>query len=616
MFLKQKIRKAFKNATPNLLDRVMQEHPRQDVSIQSSNRPLPVKATRATTAQWVAAAAAIVVIIGAIGSGLSFVLNSNLPSGSPGGIATTPPTEAPWVDITKDERYENLIAAAKNSINPSDRDNIEPTEEYFSTTWQGNPAWVVSVTYKGYWYQLTFTEEALQKLEVIPTDSLKEDTYITSAAAIRIAYLQVDDILQGTNYAWFCGGLVLDQNESGTVCYYVTLYRKDPAYDFSGYEYKTFCIHAYTGEVLGVEEFHSAQYTDMTSRFQIENQLWSLILENLDDLPGYERTELTTSTFRIKNSDLFYKFILTYDGHEYTFETDRTGKVLSIDIGSTANCPPGNAIAKGVALKIVSLARGEDFADGQTVTVRQKSGHYYIVVSNAEQAFYMVNAFSGDIVEDYDLALLDIRDIALGYHGLALEDCLTLSMELENEGTQAQCVRVSAIVGSGLYAAAVDTSSGKILDSYVLMVEMPSWMNLGSIQPWRQARDNGLEYFGVELDHMTRLQISLNMTTRLYTVSFATDGEEYACYVSKNNCQVIPADAIPVEDALAIMIPNLPEEVQMAHGNHATLFGFSVDQSGEQPIYELTVLYKEIDYCAKVNAITGQLLEYYTKEAE
>lgn len=405
MFLKQKIRKAFKSVTPNLSDQMLQEHPQQDIPIQSTNCTPFKKSGIPPAPQWIAAVAAIALIIGLAGDGIGSFLGDNMSSGSyptnPSADPTTTPTEAPWVALTKDERYDNLVVAAENCINPSDRKNVVPTGEYFSTTWQGAPAWVISATYKGYWYQLTITDEGLKKLEVILTDSIKDDIYITDTAATQIAYTQVDNSLGATNFAWFRCGLALDQDDSGTDCYYVTLERKDPAYNFSGLEYKTFRINAYTGIILGVEEFHTAEHGDWISDIKIQNQLWPLVLENPNDLPGYKCLELTSGNIRIHNGDLFYQTTITYDGHEYTFETDRAGKILSIDISSTDDCRPGDVIAKGVALEIVCLARGEAFADGQKVTTHLEDGCYHITICDGSNITYMVNASTGELVEYY-----------------------------------------------------------------------------------------------------------------------------------------------------------------------------------------------------------------------
>lgn len=616
MNMKKKIRRAFQNATPNVLDRVLPEHSVEEKNIpfNSGHKAAPPidkkTAKRDRFQEFVATAAALALLIGACGSGIWYLVR-NRGIGNTGGL-DSPATEAPRVAIEKDELYDQWITAAKCCVEPEDMDNITALDEYFSTTWDGEDAYVVSVTYKGYLYELTYSSSGLENMTIPQTDSIKEDEYITESAAVNIAYTQVEDSLPGTNFAWFTNGRLLDQYMDGSVCYYITLQRH-PLNDFSNYEYKTFCIDAYTGQVLDVESFYTVDHENIESDVTLMNDLWRLVLTDYNSLTGYQRLNNTDTSCYVRNGSLIYCFQLSYGGYSYLFSVDATGGIISIEIADT-NRSLKNHIALGVAQQIAYLAHEDQIDDGMYSTTTLQNDIYTINyrLSKTEVAFTCyVDAFTGSILDGPGPSLLDLRDIALAYHSIELENCLSLVMEYEDEGTENERVRVCAIFGTGVYVAAVRTSDGEIVDHYVLMTSEPEYVGKDGIVTWQDARNAALEENGICLEDLWGLDIGFDSDRCEYDFLFVCSDGEYTCTVDAASGQTAGNSFIGEEAAWAVMLEQMPPQVKDAYLAGALECHSNLYTDTAAPYYELWLTGEET-YVAMVHAKTGKLIDLFT----
>lgn len=616
MFFKKKIRRAFKNATPNVLGQVMQELPRNkrdrrataDAHAMQTVEKARTKKDRFQ--EFVATAAALALLIGACGTAVWYALGNT--NGTHGSSLATEPTEAPRVAIEKDDIYARWIEAAKTCVEPEDLDNVTPTDDYFRTTWNGEDAYVVRVTYKGYLYELTFSDSGLVKLTVPQTDSIKEDEYITESAAINIAYTQVEDSLPGTNFAWFLDSLPLELDETLTARYYVTLLRH-PLGDYSNYEYKTFTICAYTGQIVDVQEFSTADHDDIVDALSIQKTLWNLISDNNSIIPMYQWLDHTSSSSFIIEGKLFYHITFTYEGFEYLFETNHTGKILSITVSVTEDHKPNQVISRNMALELLCLDMGIEIDPGQSVQILYESDGYHITFENHPVYAgntYIVNATTGQIVEYSSIPLTDIRDIALTHFALPLES----SWEFHVEPTNEDMVAVTLFYG-GVYTAVIRASDGEVVDDYILTTELPIYMESEVPVSWQTARDIALENCDLSLEELTSLLIHFDGEQNLYNFYFGVYPDEYACCVDAITGQipdpVVEYQFISKEEAWAVMLTQVSRETQEAFLADILKSDATFYADGDKAYYELWIMDKSA-YVARVDAVTGELIDFYT----
>lgn len=529
MNMKRKIRKAFKSATPNILDRLSPAVPKVIPMETPAPAPEEAPSRRWKLREFVAVAAALALIIGSLGSGIQYIRQSiqfgntgDTPTLGDHGAPVPDPTESTRVPVAQDEIYKHWSESLKLSIEPSDKKNIIPTGEFYQTFWGDQAAYVIPLTYKGYLYEMVFSmDEGLLHINIPQTNSIKEDEYITEIAARSIAYTQVDDSLEGTNYAWYPNTIVMDQNAEDLRCYYVTLQRH-PINDYSNYEYKTFCVNACTGEILDVEEFKTSDHSDIVTIRSVEISAWSLVLEDPDSLNGSEKDKYTVQYSRIKNGDLYYYTEINYGGFVYLFENAHNGKLLSLNVSISDGRIPGQHIAKNVALEIVCLANGIEMADGQSAQILLDGGFYRITISGDT---YAVNSVTGEVLDVDHLDLVDLRDIALAYQGISLNDCTTFfsSPFLSDDGHE--CIEFSFLIEKDRYDISVRTSDGTVVDAKVKEDHLLSFWYEGNILSFTSARDAALKGLGLSLDSITSLRYNVDREQNLCTFTFESTGQ-------------------------------------------------------------------------------------------
>lgn len=284
MSMKKKLRRAFRSATPNVLDKVTRQSPMQpqpktgEPAViefeQKSKLPYWLRETAAT-------AAAFALLVGLVGGGIRLA-RDYLGSGSTGGTVSTEPsvtypnvfptveTLPIWLIDPTDEMVsiciENALSLACTEIktytvtNGTDDSTLITTTNSNGDTFEvtvdtavSNDTISVTVTSE-YKYVFNFglwqNSCVLSTIEVIPTNNIKTG-YITDSVAAQIATLYC----RGTTDAELFTVsrlelLVPGDNADGHPVYEVDVTCPLPTF-FHGY---FFVIDAFTGEILSIAE--------------------------------------------------------------------------------------------------------------------------------------------------------------------------------------------------------------------------------------------------------------------------------------------------------------------------------------------------------------------------
>lgn len=249
MSMKKKIRRAFDAATPNVLDRVLQECPQQDQPIQKSARktvPHWVKETAAT-------AAALALLIGICGGTIRFGLDgfragSTEPTESTPGTtgATETPTESTdptGYDVSDSEvDFDALPDHCKTLIDPQwDETSEMNTAAAYVTELNEVIVYHIEIQHSGYWYYFDFDAYTAELVDIglIPCDCIKEG-YISQNVVREI--LNLAHSIQIGDDAEF----VLTDDYTGT---YYAVFPFGTSLSSSA-----FYVNAYSGEILDLTD--------------------------------------------------------------------------------------------------------------------------------------------------------------------------------------------------------------------------------------------------------------------------------------------------------------------------------------------------------------------------
>ena len=448
MNMKRKIRRAFKNATPQVLHRISPAPAKVIAMPEAREKAERAPKEKMKLRELVATAAVVALIIGSLASGIQFI-GQHIQSGSAGGTSPTEPTDP--------------------ILQPSD-----------------------------------FV-----------------DGYIKEAAALRIAFSQIEDNLHmiGTNFAWHLEGILLSDYNGTIPCYWVT-YVRHPEGDFANYEYQTAYIDATNGQVLDVQNYATidqgmANYGDKD--FQ---GIWNLILEDDNALTSAAKLSLSDSFSVVRSGELYHVDKMSYQGFDYTFVTAPGGKFEFIDVAVRENREDGQYISKDVALEIVCLERNIDLADGTSAYVTQEGEQYQVMIYGEVIIAYLVDATTGEMayltITDEN-PLVQLRDIALAFHGISLEQCISIINSPMSEGT------FIFYTDTDRYEATVDITSREVTSHKTYhydngMLESRGW-DYEAYIPYLDALNRAVAFLGYTLDDV--IELAFNIDTEMDTVSFS-----------------------------------------------------------------------------------------------
>lgn len=591
MNMKRKIRRAFKNATPQVLHRISSAPTKVIAMPDFTEKPEQKVKKKMKLQELVAVAAAMVLIIGSLASGIQFI-GQHIQSGGIGVIPTEP-------DLIVDELSQTLTQLAKQCIAPEDVDNVTFITAKSSTN---NPVYRITVKYEGYLYELSFNKQC-ELLALEATATLDKASRITESAAIHLAYLlhQTKGGEMGPNTVQSVGDLYavtfLDSNGQNHT-YYVTA-----------------TTGKYVQDVLIGELEHSEG---------LVNTIWGKILARDGGMivpEAYRQQNTSIVDLGIVTDRSMYRIEIRHKGYLYRYEVDRLGNYHSIYLVENDE-PKEGYIAPDVVMDIISLNYDIELADGISANILLEDGQYRVTIYGSSKASYLVDATTGEVLANMDVT--QHLDAALTYYGLSVKDCWHITMELVDEGLPSAFVRFNLHCGTGVYVASVQLSSGAIVDNYILMTELPEFIANPPAVDWQTARDIALQNCNLSLSQLTGLRIYYHPDLQVYEFYFGIFPEEHACCVDAITGQMTTLQ--PVTDdgyigesaAMDVLVLQLPEDVRTAFLAAADIStSCSLVETDElSPYYHLCVCHKNICYEAKVDALTGQLLDYQVTEPE
>lgn len=259
MRMKDKIRRSFDHAAPDVLGKVLQQLPAQKTA--PTARPIPIQPKTSRFREFVAAAAALALLVSMVGGTVWYVGNAGPQAGNTDPTSDTLSTEPSYPTCTDPiepmpEVYvEDLDYLAEDILYPwylRDFDYVEPEVKTLVGTVCTDDVYILQKVMGSYYYEFHFDSFSgeLLAIEVLNFTGTTQK-YLSEYVARAIALLNADLLQGGQTYADHCQ--LIKTGTSGYYCITVS----------STHELSTaiYYVHAQTGELLDLGDEVEPDYT-------------------------------------------------------------------------------------------------------------------------------------------------------------------------------------------------------------------------------------------------------------------------------------------------------------------------------------------------------------------
>lgn len=526
MNMDEKIRRAFRSATPNILGTL------------ESQTPQPYKKKRRKLSprvqEFIATAASVTLLIGAVGVGIFYFRNHYSLNNGLGGDNTLP--SGTWftepTPSVPDVSPEALITRTDDIIYPlymRDKIYTPPDIPVELIVEDGVEKYRILREDGGYCYEFKFDAHSAQLLsiEVLECDCIKTG-YISMYLAANAAFLE--EIPKYTKVQF-------------TAEEYSVTPNWDQSYFIIGLNcdgWHTMIVDSTTGELLR----HDRALTDGADLDSVRDIAYAytgvtdLSQVRLLDI-GYN-TELPTFSYRV-----------TVEYGTKRFEMDiesQTGSISNINVANIGQRPEDDpeagyislARAKEIACDHGNIAQDTVLSFSYTFTEGEPSvyhlsfryyysGHHLYECSVDAKTGQVVDFRYPDMANPDKITLLDARNIALDYVNLDVRDIRELSVSIcsENETfdfevPDNELYSISIEYETYYYDITIDSMTGNILNCK----ELPGRKNYDESMPgvigWASARDIALKKANVTIERMYYFSYRY-LSSNVYEVMFNCD---------------------------------------------------------------------------------------------
>ena len=529
MNMKRKIRRAFKNATPQVLHRISPAPTKVIAMPEAREKTERAPKEKMKLREFVAVAAAMVLIIGSLASGIQFI-GQYIQSGGMGVVPTEPP-------YAEDELTKPLITLAKQCIAPEDVDNVTFVSSEYSTK---NPVYRITVKYEGYLYKLSFDKYG-ELLAIQVTATLDKANRITPSAAILLAYL---DNMSKIGTKEPVSVEFIDGVYAITFLYPVSV-------DVGEY---TFYVTG-DGEVLD-----ETMIGELVDSEELVNAIWTKVLSGDMDVTvsnAYRQQNTSIVDLGIVNGQSKYRIEIRHNGYHYRYEVNRWGELNAIYLAENDEVKKGY-IAPEVALDIVCLKYQLDVDPMQSVNIFLEDGMYNIVVYGTVTVTYRLDATTGDqiVIDLLNSPLKKMRDMALEYHGISLEECLIIYRNSSEEGGTL-LMEFQIYTYYSYYSTIFDCSTYEIVGSEARHYEDNNLVafqwNLEEYVPFMDALSAALDSVGRSLDELVGLDWEVDKEQHIATFDLTFTDKEYSRQINLLTGKVSVNTDLETQESLAIL---------------------------------------------------------------
>lgn len=539
MRINERLRRAFTDSRPNVLNRVL-----EDCAPRKVTRPKHKKLSDRTM-QLIATAASIAILISAATGGFLyyrdyFAGQSSLNGDHTDATLSTSPTGStdplPTEPMTPEELILWIEEDARQIICPGSTAETLPVEVVLDLPYPeqdqlATNCYVASATFAGYRYALYYTPEGVLE-HIYASGSESEQGYVSSSAVQAIALLDAKsrfDMDAGTLEVTACEIMQVDK----PVYLLNIVYRSNTDLSASTIGYY---IDPYTGQITD---------TFISNRELSRNEARDLAIDFVG-ANSFGVIKYFEITMYSQDDLLYYHIILEYGTFRYELDMDLYSGIITdavaTEIGLRAEDNPeagyiGLASAQQIALAYCDI--DPDHVLGfsyEFIDEHYRLSYYYY---NLGDRLYecSVDATSGNVVDfrfpvygaSNMVTVLEARNIALDYVNIDASCVRSLSVGIWSEGQtfdfevpdhELYCVGIEyATVG---YTITIDSQSGEILNCKEYTCKYNYDESMSGVIGWSAARDIALEEVGITMDRMYYFHYQY-LSGNVYEVMLQTD---------------------------------------------------------------------------------------------
>lgn len=655
MSIKKKIRRAFDAATPDVLDRVLQECPQQEQA------PAPV---RKSVPHWfkeaAATAAAFAFLIAICGGTIWFGLD-RAQSGSDDPTDPTPtttePTDPTGYDVSdSDVDFDALPDHSKTLIDPQwDETSDMNMAAAYITELNGVIVYHIEIQYNGYWYYFDYDAYTADLVDIglIACDCIKEG-YISQDVVreiLNLAYsIEIGDDAQ----------FVLTDDAGGA---YYAVFPFGTSLSSSA-----FYVNAYSGEILDMTgtdaELPKTLIRDVALAYA-DVKMEDVRYLNICPLAAEEKYYLV----EIIVDTSFYTVSVNYDGTildvkaEQTDYTQWTDVMVWQDARDIALAELGLTLSQITGLEFsyndvyyqytfsFTSSNGDSYHTVvdtlmDTITSAEAianlclyfdldptlpmeteliqttdTAYYCISVTTSSISYaqlYYVHAGTGDVLDigSFDGDLIRIRDLVLDFVGVNCADARTLTVEVMDDNVHMVTVESSDTV----YMAFFDPENRKPPELQSFPAGARVEKDMSSLIGWSAARDIALASAGNTINEMCYFSYFYDTGNDAYNLTLAFDDTPCSYLIDARNgniqyCSNAPSySAIVTEADVWNAVLNheaLPESAKSALRIGCTRVRYCSLFSGDgRTCYVINLTAGGVDYWAEVDIYNGTISRY------
>lgn len=644
MRMKNKIRRSFNSAAPDVLGSVLQELPEQKSA--PTARPMPTSPKTSRFREFAATAAALALLISMIGGTAWYFdnysgpdtgnTNPTAPTGDPG--ITQPSDTTPPNEPLRDIYVEDLDYWAENILYPwylRDFDYMEPEVKTPLSTVCTDSVYVLKKTMGSYSYEFHFDAwyGNLVAILVVGGSDNTVNSFIPESVAKAIALLNMGDY--ENNFSSQLYKVTIQLVRTGSSGYYcISITSETELY------IRPYYINARTGELLALGDEVEPGYTVGPVPTEDTTPPDGLIPEDMAiefalEYANVDEANIIACYFQMDVMGTPVYWILFDDG-TYYYEITMgaySGEILAFPtpvLMDKATLPDGR-ISDTMALQAALDFLGISKEQAEQIICTVETDQYRITLEYLETHFlFTVNAYNPtDITcEKYEATgatPIQARNYALDYIGTGMENVSFLRIEQDMGGEQDNPGFLVEIVTEGVeYQLSLD-HYGVVLSSEKFDVGVNPDESRTDIIGWRAARDILLDSWGMTLDELTffryryvtsenypdRYEIYLDESYGASGIIVAKNGEAF--YENETyNTAILTVDAIT-----EIAMMDVSQEIRENYGAGAYAecfmitqvhYGSGVREGSIQLYYEWSLYADGLWVTYHVDAFTGEIL--------
>lgn len=624
MRMKDKIRRAYDHAAPDVLDQVLQELPAQ----KAAPAPRTVTYTPRKNGwikEFAATAAAFALLLSVIGGTVWYFdnyggpnsgnTNPTAPSGDPG--ITQPSDTTPPNEPLRDIYVEDLDYLAEDILYPwylRDIVYVEPEEKTLLWEVCTDDVYVLEKTMGSYSYEFHFDSWSgeLLAIEVVNYTGTVQK-YISEYVARAIAELEYGHFQSENGTQLYQASCQLIQTGSGGY-YYVTLTNvKNLGSEDVEWIIAPYYVHARTGALLELGDEVEPGYTvgpDPTEDTQTPD---SWIPRDTAIQLALDHANVETAYNAIcRDTDDPYEYLVTFDDGQYYYEVTMncfSGEILAFPtpvlLEEAERLPISPALAMDTALDYLGITQ----AHANAVSCTEKADHFLVTVMYENTQFVIqVDLYSFTVLscEKYEaedptppdgMIPEDIAiQMALDYAGLQEAGNITCSMIFVDE-INIPAYLVTFEYAPYYYEVTIGAYSGELLafPTPVLMDEVTTLPD-GRISR-EMAIETALEYIGITQEQATNLTCT-EENDYYYQITLEYELTYFVFEVDAYNPSKITCEKYEAEGATVLMARNYALNYIGTSMENVSFLRIEQDMGGEHdnPGFLIGIVTEGVEY--------------------